>query len=127
MPEPKELPIRQYADDIVASCKQNDIVVVIGETGSGKTTQLSQARHCMALAIQAPCALAHALLAALQILYEAGLAGHGIIGVTQPRRVVRWPAWRAILLGWGGGVAGGGTGVKAAGRHVAGRRPRCAL
>ncbi|MEW5312932.1 MAG: hypothetical protein WDW38_004530 [Sanguina aurantia] len=57
------LPIRAYASDIVASIRTNDIVVVIGETGSGKTTQISQ------------------------ILLEAGLADDGMIAVTQPRRV----------------------------------------
>lgn len=36
------LPIRAYASDIVAAIRSNDIVVVIGETGSGKTTQISQ-------------------------------------------------------------------------------------
>lgn len=36
------LPIRQYAADILAAVAKNDVVVVIGETGSGKTTQLSQ-------------------------------------------------------------------------------------
>jgi ATP-dependent RNA helicase DHX8/PRP22 len=36
------LPIRQYAADILAAVETNDVVVVIGETGSGKTTQLSQ-------------------------------------------------------------------------------------
>jgi ATP-dependent RNA helicase DHX8/PRP22 len=36
------LPIRQYAADILAAVEKNDVVVVIGETGSGKTTQLSQ-------------------------------------------------------------------------------------
>ena len=39
------------------------MVVVVGETGSGKTTQLSQ------------------------FLYEDGYCTHGIIGCTQPRRV----------------------------------------
>lgn len=38
------LPIRQYADDIRRAVETNDVVVVIGETGSGKTTQLSQVR-----------------------------------------------------------------------------------
>jgi HrpA-like RNA helicase len=37
-----QLPIRQHAADILAAVAQNDVVVVIGETGSGKTTQLSQ-------------------------------------------------------------------------------------
>jgi pre-mRNA-splicing factor ATP-dependent RNA helicase DHX38/PRP16 len=39
------------------------VVVVVGETGSGKTTQLTQ------------------------FLYEDGFAANGIIGCTQPRRV----------------------------------------
>lgn len=58
-----QLPIRQHAADILKAVEGNDVVVVIGETGSGKTTQLSQ------------------------ILLEAGYSQHGIIGVTQPRRV----------------------------------------
>lgn len=39
------------------------VVVVVGETGSGKTTQLTQ------------------------FLYEDGYCQHGLIGCTQPRRV----------------------------------------
>lgn len=39
------------------------VVVVVGETGSGKTTQLAQ------------------------FLYEDGYCQHGLIGCTQPRRV----------------------------------------
>jgi HrpA-like RNA helicase len=38
------LPIRQHAADILAAVEKNDVVVVIGETGSGKTTQLSQVK-----------------------------------------------------------------------------------
>lgn len=37
-----ELPIRKYANEILKSLESSDIVVVVGETGSGKTTQLSQ-------------------------------------------------------------------------------------
>jgi len=40
--EASQLPIRQYAAEILAAVEQHDVVVVIGETGSGKTTQLSQ-------------------------------------------------------------------------------------
>ncbi|GLC37757.1 hypothetical protein PLESTB_001473700 [Pleodorina starrii] len=57
------LPIRQFSKDILAAVESNDVIVVIGETGSGKTTQLSQ------------------------ILLEAGYASQGVIAVTQPRRV----------------------------------------
>ncbi len=41
---PAALPIRKYAADIVKAVKANQVVVVIGETGSGKTTQISQVR-----------------------------------------------------------------------------------
>ena len=59
------MPIRRYQQQIIDSVRANPVTVVIGETGSGKTTQISQ------------------------ILEEAGFAAEGIIGVTQPRRVVR--------------------------------------
>lgn len=42
---------------------QNDTVIVIGETGSGKTTQIPQ------------------------FLHQAGLSDRGVIAITQPRRV----------------------------------------
>lgn len=38
------LPIRQHTDAIVKAVRAHQVVVVIGETGSGKTTQLSQVR-----------------------------------------------------------------------------------
>ncbi|KAL4856425.1 putative pre-mRNA-splicing factor ATP-dependent RNA helicase DEAH4 [Chlorella vulgaris] len=61
--DPLQLPIRKYQKEIIASVRANPVTVVIGETGSGKTTQISQ------------------------ILEEAGFASTGVIGVTQPRRV----------------------------------------
>ncbi|KAL5732381.1 hypothetical protein ACOSP7_031728 [Xanthoceras sorbifolium] len=57
------LPILQFEEKIVETVEQNPVVVVIGETGSGKSTQLSQ------------------------ILHRRGYTKSGIIGVTQPRRV----------------------------------------
>lgn len=63
MPDAKTLPIRDYAIRITDAVKQNSVTIVIGETGSGKTTQISQ------------------------ILEEAGCAKDGRIAVTQPRRV----------------------------------------
>lgn len=60
---PDDLPIAAHADDIVALLKAHQVVVVAGETGSGKTTQLPK------------------------LCLRAGLAEHGLIGHTQPRRL----------------------------------------
>ncbi|KAF9386501.1 putative ATP-dependent RNA helicase dhr2 [Podila verticillata] len=57
------LPIYTARDIIIKEVKENACVVIVGETGSGKTTQIPQ------------------------YLLEAGLAAHGTISVTQPRRV----------------------------------------
>jgi len=40
--ETVELPIKAYARQIVEIVKLNAITIVIGETGSGKTTQIPQ-------------------------------------------------------------------------------------
>lgn len=94
----KHLPIRQHAADILDAVAKNDVVVVIGETGSGKTTQLSQVRNssilvCRDRLIPLPTTMS------LQILLDAGYASHGMIGVTQPRRVVRITAAARALSG----------------------------
>jgi len=57
------LPINQYEGPILDAIANNTVVVIIGDTGSGKTTQLAQ------------------------ILYRAGYTANGIVAVTQPRRV----------------------------------------
>ena len=57
------LPIVQFEEKIIETVEQNPVVVIIGETGSGKSTQLSQ------------------------ILHRRGYTKSGIVGVTQPRRV----------------------------------------
>ncbi|KAG9321747.1 hypothetical protein KVV02_006747 [Mortierella alpina] len=36
------LPITQYADEITSKVRDNDVVVLVGQTGCGKTTQLPQ-------------------------------------------------------------------------------------
>ncbi|EKM49622.1 uncharacterized protein PHACADRAFT_179035 [Phanerochaete carnosa HHB-10118-sp] len=59
----KQLPIAQGADAIIQEMRDNDVTVLVGETGSGKTTQIPQ------------------------YLLESGLARNGMIAVTQPRRV----------------------------------------
>jgi len=76
------LPIREHAEAIVQTVRDNAVCVILAETGSGKTTQVAQ------------------------ILLDAGLAGEaGRIAVTQPRRVAavtvaRRVAWeRGCALG----------------------------
>ena len=60
----KSLPIYAYRDDFLAAMEQHQILVIVGETGSGKTTQLPQ------------------------YLHEAGYTKNGMkVGCTQPRRV----------------------------------------
>ena len=36
------LPIRRYQKEIVRAVRENAVVVILGETGSGKTTQIAQ-------------------------------------------------------------------------------------
>ncbi|KAJ3671464.1 hypothetical protein LUZ60_007543 [Juncus effusus] len=60
---PLLLPILQFEDQILQTVEANSVSVVIGETGSGKSTQLSQ------------------------ILRRHGYTKNGVIAVTQPRRV----------------------------------------
>ncbi|EFN89703.1 ATP-dependent RNA helicase DHX33 [Harpegnathos saltator] len=59
----KSLPVYRHRKTLVSIVKKHDSLIVIGETGSGKTTQIPQ------------------------FLFEAGLASSGCIGITQPRRV----------------------------------------
>lgn len=60
---PANLPVAARADDIITAIRDHQVVVLAGETGSGKTTQLPK----LALA--------------------AGRGVHGYIGHTQPRRI----------------------------------------
>jgi ATP-dependent helicase HrpA len=66
---PPELPISQRHDDIAAALRDHQVVVIAGETGSGKTTQLP--KIC------------------LEVGRGRGGAGgrRGLIGHTQPRRI----------------------------------------
>jgi ATP-dependent helicase HrpA len=60
---PDELPVSQRRDDIAAAIRDHQVVIVAGETGSGKTTQLPK------------------------ICLELGRGVRGQIGHTQPRRI----------------------------------------
>lgn len=60
----KSLPIYQFRDQILQAVEDHQILIIVGETGSGKTTQIPQ------------------------YLHEAGYSKNGMkIGCTQPRRV----------------------------------------
>ena len=60
----KSLPIYQYRDQLIEAIQEHQVLIVVAETGSGKTTQLPQ------------------------YLHEAGYTANGQkVGCTQPRRV----------------------------------------
>lgn len=60
----KSLPVYEYRDELLEAVEKYPVLIVVGETGSGKTTQLPQ------------------------YLYEEGYAANNkIIGCTQPRRM----------------------------------------
>ncbi|KAI4160121.1 MAG: hypothetical protein L6R39_000276, partial [Caloplaca ligustica] len=60
----KSLPIYSFRDDLLAAIEQYQVLIIVGETGSGKTTQIPQ------------------------YLHEAGYTQNGMkVGCTQPRRV----------------------------------------
>jgi len=60
---PPDLPVSQHADEIRAAISDHSVVIIAGETGSGKTTQIPK------------------------MLLELGFGRRGIIGHTQPRRI----------------------------------------
>ncbi|XP_005988626.1 ATP-dependent RNA helicase DHX33 isoform X2 [Latimeria chalumnae] len=59
----RALPIYQARIQLINQLRQLESAIIIGETGSGKTTQIPQ------------------------YLYEAGIGRQGVIAITQPRRV----------------------------------------
>jgi len=60
---PQDLPVAQKRDEIARAIAGNQVVVICGETGSGKTTQIPK------------------------ICLELGRGAAGMIGHTQPRRI----------------------------------------
>ncbi|EIW76236.1 P-loop containing nucleoside triphosphate hydrolase protein [Coniophora puteana RWD-64-598 SS2] len=59
----EQLPIAKGRDALVDEIRRNDVTILLGETGSGKTTQIPQ------------------------YIIDSGIAGGGVVAVTQPRRV----------------------------------------
>ena len=68
----QELPILSDEGTVLEAVAENDFVVLCGETGSGKTTQVPQ------------------------FLYEAGFCARGMIGMTEPRRIAATSAAERI-------------------------------
>lgn len=60
---PPELPVSEQRESIISAIREHQVLIIIGDTGSGKTTQLP--KMCI----------------------EAGRGASGMIGCTQPRRI----------------------------------------
>lgn len=73
----QSLPIYKLRDDLIKAVSDNQILIVIGETGSGKTTQITQ------------------------YLAEAGFTSRGRIGCTQPRRVAAMSVSKRVAEEYG--------------------------
>jgi len=73
----ESLPIFQYKEELRKKIGSNRIIIIVGETGSGKTTQLTQ------------------------YLAEWGYAKYGRIGCTQPRRVAAMSVAMRVSLEFG--------------------------
>ncbi|MDE2121423.1 MAG: hypothetical protein KGJ64_12080, partial [Betaproteobacteria bacterium] len=73
---PEELPVSGRRQDIARAMRDHQVVIVCGETGSGKTTQLPKI--------------------ALELGRGLGAGGSGLIGHTQPRRLAAVSVARRI-------------------------------
>ena len=95
----KRLPVYQYKEQLVNAVRFNQVVVVVGETGSGKSTQMPQ---YLLGKLNIKCTNNYLVLVIFSMLEpkilpfknyisiaEAGLVqgGGGRIAITQPRRV----------------------------------------
>ncbi|KAF8335534.1 P-loop containing nucleoside triphosphate hydrolase protein [Amanita rubescens] len=78
----KQLPIAKGREALIEEIRKNEVTILIGETGSGKTTQVPQ------------------------YLLESGISGPGIIAVTQPRRVAATTLASRVALEQNGSSVG---------------------
>ncbi|KAK6477166.1 pre-mRNA-splicing factor ATP-dependent RNA helicase PRP16-like [Huso huso] len=74
------LPIFAVRQELLNIIRDNSIVIVVGETGSGKTTQLTQ------------------------YLHEDGYTQYGMVGCTQPRRVAAMSVAKRVSEEIGGNL-----------------------
>lgn len=73
----ESLPIFQLRSHLLQAIHDHQVLIVIGETGSGKTTQITQ------------------------YLAEAGYTSRGVIGCTQPRRVAAMSVAKRVAEEYG--------------------------
>jgi ATP-dependent helicase HrpA len=85
---PPELPVSQRKDEIAEAIRDNQVVIIAGETGSGKTTQIPK------------------------ICLELGRGVAGQIGHTQPRRLAARTVAERIAAELGEPELGGAVGYK---------------
>lgn len=84
---PADLPVSERREDIAAAIRDHQVVVICGETGSGKTTQLPK------------------------ICLELGRGCAGLIGHTQPRRIAARSVAQRIADELGTPIGGPGAAV----------------
>jgi pre-mRNA-splicing factor ATP-dependent RNA helicase DHX38/PRP16 len=82
----RSLPVFRVRDDLLNVIRENQVVVVVGETGSGKTTQLTQ------------------------YLHDDGYTSYGVVGCTQPRRVAAVSVAQRVSEEFDGGGLGAEVG-----------------
>jgi ATP-dependent RNA helicase DHX8/PRP22 len=68
----ESLPVYKLRSSLIKAIRENQLLIVVRDTGSSKTTQMTQ------------------------YLAEEGFADHGIIGCTQPRRVAAMPVTKRV-------------------------------
>lgn len=82
----RSLPVYSVRDELLGVIRENQVIVVVGETGSGKTTQLTQ------------------------YLHEEGYTRYGVVGCTQPRRVAAVSVAQRVADEYGGRGVGAEVG-----------------
>lgn len=82
----RSLPVFAVREELLDIIRENQVIIVEGETGSGKTTQLTQ------------------------YLHEEGYTNYGIVGCTQPRRVAAVSVAQRVADEFNGGGLGAEVG-----------------
>ncbi|MCA1963456.1 MAG: ATP-dependent RNA helicase HrpA [Prosthecobacter sp.] len=101
---PEDLPITARREDILAAIRGHQVVVLAGETGSGKTTQLP--KMCLEVLEESRRVRQNAEPAGNSDALSLATAPTGQIGCTQPRRVAAMSVSKRVAeelnVRWGG-------------------------